>query len=578
MRLCQLFGIILYLSIVDSVVAIHVHGNVGAVHGCIDTIATAEYSKVRMVAVVVCILPFCCFQESEWGHTFQDGKGSLSCYVAGLVTATIDIMRADELPVIEELVRVVLPVDPVCSVPFLVPDHIDGEVVLFLSVFSFCLCALVLSQFYKGITFYVGIGIEVCVKQFAVVVRNQALSSAIDFSCEVGCIYINMCISLYLCSVSTAIDVAIDGWCLCRGAVEVEVGASKYLSYEFWMLGIVIDLCIAFQSFLPSVTAGKHIPSDVGIVADGYVGALLYYSHVATAIDILKEGSTINLNRRLSINACHVVECVDIRAVEQLGISHTISTTEYRAVEGTAINGQLNIAIYLTEVSIISSSTTLWVFRIVIISSTSTSEDTFTAIEFAAIDDKRGYGFACLSVYVSTILTWFSICSPKVRTHISATATIDTVDLSFFRTKDTSFYDNLVIGQSWIYLGICMCVSIVAFIHAKISFGSIIVAESHDRFRAAVCPVRDAVVCCMISIISDTIHTTCSCTIDTAEDFFWFTFRRNCEGSTLDGDGAIAVEWVFYQLTTLKTTSCTTTVNLGDFYTAIDIRILIVTF
>ena len=261
-----------------------------------------------MVAVVVCFLPFCCFQESEWGHTFQDGKGSLSCYVAGLVTATIDIMRADELTVIEELALVVIPVDPLCSVPFLVPYHIDGEVVLLLSVFSFSLCALVLSQFYKGITCYVGIGIE----EFAVVVRNQALSSAIDFSCEVGCIYINMCISLYLCSVSTAIDVAIDGWCLCRGAVEVEVGAAKYLSYEFWMPGIVSDGCIAFQSYLSSVTAGKHIPSDVGIVADGYVGALLYYSHVATAIDILKEGTTINLNCRLSIEACHVFEGVDV--------------------------------------------------------------------------------------------------------------------------------------------------------------------------------------------------------------------------------------------------------------------------
>ena len=75
-------------------------------------------------------------------------------------------------------------------------------------------------------------------------------------------------------------------------------------------------------------------------------------------------------------------------------------------------------------------------------------------------------------------------------------------------------------GQSWVYLGICMCVSIVAIIHAKISFGSIIVAESHDRFCTAVCPVRDTFVRCMICIISDTIHTTCSCTIDTAEDFF----------------------------------------------------------
>ena len=61
------------------------------------------------------------------------------------------------------------------------------------------------------------------------------------------------------------------------------------------MLGIVSDVVFVVQSFLSSVTAGKHIPSDVGIVADGYVGALLYYSHVTTAIDILKEGTTINL-------------------------------------------------------------------------------------------------------------------------------------------------------------------------------------------------------------------------------------------------------------------------------------------
>ena len=213
MRLCQLFGIILYLSIVDSVVAIHVHGNVGAVHGCIDTIATAEYSEVRMVAVVVCFLPFCCFQESEWGHTFQDGKGSLSCYLAGMVTATIDIMRADELTVIEELVRVVIPVDPVCSVPFLVPDHIDGEVVLFLSVFSFCLCALVLSQFYKGITCYVGIGIQPFVGNgIAFVVCYSTFTATKYFASKVGCIHINMCVASYLCQVATAIDIAIYIW------------------------------------------------------------------------------------------------------------------------------------------------------------------------------------------------------------------------------------------------------------------------------------------------------------------------------------------------------------------------------
>ena len=44
------------------------------------------------------------------------------------------------------------------------------------------------------------------------------------------------------------------------------------------------------QSFLSSITAGKHIPSDVGIVADGYVGALLYYSHVTTACILVRKG------------------------------------------------------------------------------------------------------------------------------------------------------------------------------------------------------------------------------------------------------------------------------------------------
>ena len=245
-------------------------------------------------------------------------------------------------------------------------------------------------------------------------------------------------------------------------------------------------------------------------------------------------------------------------------------------MEFAAINGQLNIAIYLTEFLIIVRGTTVCFGSIVIISSTSTSEDAVFAIEFSTIDGYRGYGFSSFSVYVSTFFTWNRTCSPKVCAHISTTATIDSVDLSFFRTKDTSFNDNLVIGQSWIYLGICMRVSIVAFIHAKISFCSIIVAESHDRFCTAVCPIRDTVICCMISIIS--IHTTRSCTIDTAEDFFWCTICWNHEGTTLDGNGAIAIEWVFYQLTTLKTTSCTTTINLSDFYTAIDIRILIVTF
>ena len=115
-------------------------------------------------------------------------------------------------------------------------------------------------------------------------------------------------------------------------------------------------------------------------------------------------------------------------------------------MEFATINGQFNVAIYLTKLFIIVRITIVCIGSIVIISSTSTSEDTFTAIEFAAIDDKRGYGFACFSVYVSTLFTWNRFCFPKVFAHISATSGIDSVNLSCFRTEDTSFYDYFVMG------------------------------------------------------------------------------------------------------------------------------------
>ena len=57
-------------------------------------------------------------------------------------------------------------------------------------------------------------------------------------------------------------------------------------------------------------------------------------------------------------------------------------------MEFTAINGQLYVAIYLAEVSIVCCSATFIVFSIVIIRTTSTSEDAFTAIEFTTIDGK----------------------------------------------------------------------------------------------------------------------------------------------------------------------------------------------
>ena len=86
-------------------------------------------------------------------------------------------------------------------------------------------------------------------------------------------------------------------------------------------------------------------------------------------------------------------------------------------MEFTAINGQLYVAVYLTEVCIVAWCTInliIILFSIEIICSASTSEDSVFAIEFATVDGHRSYGFSCFSVYVSTHFTWDSSMWPKV--------------------------------------------------------------------------------------------------------------------------------------------------------------------
>ena len=57
-------------------------------------------------------------------------------------------------------------------------------------------------------------------------------------------------------------------------------------------------------------------------------------------------------------------------------------------MEDTAFDGQFYVAVYFAEFCIIISITALWVCRIEIISSTSTSEDAVFAIEFSTFDGK----------------------------------------------------------------------------------------------------------------------------------------------------------------------------------------------
>ena len=70
----------------------------------------------------------------------------------------------------------------------------------------------------------------------------------------------------------------------------------------------------------------------------------------------------------------------------------------------------------------------------------------------------------------------------------------------------------------------------------------------------------------IVFTITDTIHTTSSCTEDTAEDIFLLcvAFWQNLEGSAVDGDLAVAIEWVVDIYTTRMSTSHTTAIKFGN--------------
>ena len=223
-----------------------------------------------------------------------------------------------------------------------------------------------------------------------------------------------MCVAFYLCQVATAIDIAIYIWSHLGRSKECEVGITHYLSYEFWFPCVVFNIIVCICTLCSTITTSKHVGSNVGAVANNNVSFFPHYRHVATAIDILKECTTINLNCRRAIEACHVFEGVDGIIIFLFCICHTISTTKYRAMEFATINGQFNVAIYLAEFLIIVRVTIVCFGSIVIISSTSTSKDAVFAIEFSTIDGYRCHGFSCLSVYVSTHFTWDSSMWPKV--------------------------------------------------------------------------------------------------------------------------------------------------------------------
>ena len=82
----------------------------------------------------------------------------------------------------------------------------------------------------------------------------------------------------------------------------------------------------------------------------------------------------------------------------------------------------------------------------------------------------------------------------------------------------------------------------------------------------------------MVRVGADTIHTSCSSTIDTAEDFVIHVVvvRQDFEGTAIDGDGAIAIERVVDVYRTIMATTGTAAIKLGDDDTVVDVFIIVV--
>ena len=229
---CHLFGIVIHLSIIVAIFSFHIHRHIGIGYGGVFTISSTEYREVRVVVVVIRILPFFCIQKVEWSHTLQYLYYGCAAYVAGKITATIDIMRVEEMllsafivfcglsievfSVILILCFLWMPDDEIIlfCIPDLIPDDIDGETVFWLSVIAFFLFAEVVCQVYVGTACNIGIGeLRRVVEGFSILICDITLSTTENLSGKVSGIDDDIGAALYLCQVAAAIDIAIDFRC-----------------------------------------------------------------------------------------------------------------------------------------------------------------------------------------------------------------------------------------------------------------------------------------------------------------------------------------------------------------------------
>ena len=254
-RTSHLFGIviIIHLCIIVAIISFHIHGYISEGYGGVLAISATEYREVREVVVVIRILPFFCIQKVERSHTLQHLYHGSTFYIAGKIAAAIDVMRVQEMflgafcifcSLSEEIFSVIIfsflwipdgEIILVC-IPYLVPDDIDGEAVLWLSVIAFFLSAHILCQGYVGTACNIGRSELLLVGQFITRFILDVTHTATEYlSGEVGSEDVDMGAAIYLRIVSAAIDVAIDGRCLLAAASKGDVGIANHLAHLFWL-------------------------------------------------------------------------------------------------------------------------------------------------------------------------------------------------------------------------------------------------------------------------------------------------------------------------------------------------------
>ena len=149
---------------------------------------------------------------------------------------------------------------------------------------------------------------------------------------------------------------------------------------------------VGFYSLLSSVSTCEHRTKNVGFVADTQFG-IFCLRHVATSINMIIECSAFDADGRFSEEASHVGKnfwcCFVVFWIIFCSIRHTISTTEDRAIEGSASDFECYVSIGLPQFLVIAViGSTIFVFMEEIVRSTTAAEDSVLAIEGTAIDDK----------------------------------------------------------------------------------------------------------------------------------------------------------------------------------------------